>query len=284
MRALGANVIRIHLQFGTFFSSPDTLHEHELLQLDRLVELARGLGLYLDLVGLGCYHMWEVPEWYIAMDYRARWDRQAFFWEAIAKRYAGEPAIFCFDLMNEPVVPGRKREPAAWLGAEYAGKTYIQFITLDGTQEPREKTAIDWLQHLSAPIRLHDPKRLVTVGLVDWSLPWSNIKSGFFPKKIVPYVDFISAHLYPEAGKLEKMYKTLNGFCVGKPLVIDETFHLKCSVEEQEIFLLHAAKKARGFCSFYTDYRREPSGKERNRILNENQRIFEKSLPLFTRK
>jgi len=284
MHALGANVIRIHLQFGKFFLSPDTLDERELLQLDRLIHLARAQGVYLSLVGLGCYHLWDVPEWYIAMDHRTRWDVQALFWETIAKRYAGEPAIFCFDLMNEPIVPGKKREPGSWLGTEFAGKTYIQFITLDGTQEPREKTASDWLQHLSTPIRHYDPKRLVTVGLVDWSLPWSNIKSGFFPKKILPYVDFISAHLYPEFGKLEKMIKTLNGFCVGKPVVIDETFHLKCTVEEQEKFLEHASKKARGFCTFYTDYHAEPAGRERNRILNESRSIFIKSLPLFKRR
>lgn len=284
MHALGANVIRIHLQISKFFLSPDSLNERELLQLDRLIYLARTQGLYLNLVGLGCYHLWEVPEWYVAMDHRARWDVQALFWETLAERYAGEPAIFCFDLMNEPVVPGKKREPGAWLGAEYAGKTYIQFITLDGTQEAREKTASDWLQHLSAPIRRCDPGRLVTVGLVDWSLPWSSIKSGFFPKSILPHVDFISAHVYPESDKLEKTIKTLNGFCVGKPLVIDETFHLKCSVEEHEQFLEYAAKKAVGFCSFYTDYHAEPLGVDRNRILNEARTIFQKSAPLFKRR
>ncbi len=284
MRALGANVIRIHLQLGKFFLSPDTLNEREFLQLDRLIHLARMQGLYLDLVGLGCYHSWDVPDWYVAMDHRARWDVQAFFWENMAKRYAGETAIFCFDLMNEPVVPGKKREAGAWLGAEYAGKTYIQFITLDGTRELREKTACDWLQHLTRPIRCHDAKRLITVGLVDWSLPSSSIKSGFFPKKILPYVDFISAHLYPESGKLEEMIKILNGFCVGRPLVIDETFHLKCSVEEQEWFLEKASSKARGFCTFYTDYLPEPFGKERNQSLKENRHIFKKSLALFTKR
>lgn len=283
MRALGANIVRIHLQFGKFILSPDTLNERELLQLDRLIQLAASQDLYLDLVGLACYHGWDVPKWYNTMDFRARWDVQAFFWKTMAKRYAGERTIFCFDLMNEPVVPGKKREAGAWLGAEFAGKTYIQFITLDGTQELREKIACDWLKHLSQAIRHHDPKRLVTVGLVDWSLPSSRIKSGFLPKQILPYVDFMSAHLYPETGKLEKMLKTLNGFCVGKPLVIDETFHLKCSVEEQEWFLQQAATKARGFCTFYTDFVPEELDYGHNRVGRETRSIFKKALAWFAR-
>ena len=38
-------------------------------------------------------------------------EAQARFWEAVATRCAGSPAVFCFDLMNEPVVPGGRREP-----------------------------------------------------------------------------------------------------------------------------------------------------------------------------
>jgi hypothetical protein len=292
MRAIGANVIRIHLQLGKFLLSPDALVEGELQQLDRLVELAKSLGLYLDLVGLGCYHGWDVPDWYNAMDYRERWDVQAMFWETLAARYAHEAAIFCFDLMNEPVVPGRKRDQGAWLGAEFAGKTYIQFITLDGTQQPNHEVALAWIEHLSKAIRRHDTRRMITVGLVDWSLKNSRIKSGFFPERIAHAVDFISAHLYPEYGKPEEMLKKLNGFCVGKPVLIDETFHLKCSIEEQEWFLREAAKKAQGFFGFYTDSQSPPEDPfervswhdTRHRVVQEWISIFRNSAPFFRRR
>ena len=33
---------------------------------------------------------------------------QARFWQAVAARCAASPAVFCYDLMNEPVVPGGK--------------------------------------------------------------------------------------------------------------------------------------------------------------------------------
>lgn len=292
MRAIGANIIRIHLQLGKFLVSPDALNEDELQQLDKLICLARSHGLYLDLVGLGCYHARDVPAWYNAMDYRARWDVQAMFWETLASRYANEAAIFCFDLMNEPVVPGKKREAGAWLGSEFAGKTYIQFIALDGTQQPNHEMALEWINHLSAAIRRHDAKRLITVGLVDWSLKNSRIKSGFFPERIAHVVDFISAHLYPEFGKPEEMLKKLNGFCVGKPVLIDETFHLKCSIEEQEWFLREAAKKAQGFFSFYTDSISPPHDHAeraiwhgtRHRVVRESIMIFQKSAPFFKRR
>lgn len=292
MRAIGANVIRIHLQLGKFLLSPVSMDERELQQLDKLISMARDYGLYLDLVGLSCYHGWDVPDWYNAMDYRDRWKAQAFFWETLASRYADEPAIFCFDLMNEPVVPGKIREPGAWLGAEFAGKTYIQFITLDGTQQPNHEVALEWIHYLSAAIRRHDKKRLITVGLVDWSLKNSRIKSGFFPDRIVHAVDFISAHLYPEEGKPEEMLKKLHGFCVGKPVLIDETFHLKCSVEEEEWFLREASKRVQGFFGFYIDTisllensaGRRADHETRHRVMSEWISIFQKSAPFYKRR
>jgi endo-1,4-beta-mannosidase len=284
MRDLGANVIRIHLQLAKFLRSPTESNERELEQLDRLIRLARSLGLYLDLVGLCCYHSWEVPEWYDNLDSAERWQVQAFFWEMIASRYAHETAIFCFDLMNEPVVPGRKRPEGGWLGKEFAGKNYIQFITLDGTAVSRIEVAREWLTVLKAAIRRHDSQHLVTVGLVDWSLPSSPMKSGFFPRKIIDQVDFISAHLYPESGKPEEMLNILKEFCVGKPVVIDETFHLKCSVPEQEWFLSEAVKYASGFMSFYTDFLSERIDNGRNERLRDSIEIFKRIKPLFVRR
>lgn len=54
MKDFGANVVRVHIQFGTFMESPNKPRQHSLDQLARLVKLAERAGLYLDLTGLGC--------------------------------------------------------------------------------------------------------------------------------------------------------------------------------------------------------------------------------------
>ena len=41
MKALGATVVRIHLQFGKFMDAPDKPNEHSLKQLARLVRSGR---------------------------------------------------------------------------------------------------------------------------------------------------------------------------------------------------------------------------------------------------
>jgi hypothetical protein len=68
MKALGANVVRVHLQFGRFLEAPGRPNRTHLRRLGRLVRLAERIGLYLDLTGLGCYHRQDVPPWYDALD------------------------------------------------------------------------------------------------------------------------------------------------------------------------------------------------------------------------
>jgi hypothetical protein len=80
------------------------------------------------------------------------------------------------------------------------------------------------------------------------------------------------------------MLKILDGFCVGKPVVIDETFHLKCSVQEQEQFLQQAARRAQGFSPFYTDFMPESINNGRNEAMRETISIFGKLRPVFERR
>ena len=251
MKTLGANVVRIHLQFGKFMAAAEVPNKKTLEQLRKLVALAENLGLYLDLTGLGCYHKAEVPAWYDGLDERGRWNVQARFWQAVAATCADSPAIFCYDLMNEPVVPGGTRKNGDWLGPAFAGKHYVQVITLDQQDRPRPAIARRWVKHLRAAIRTVDKRHLVTVGLVDWSLDRPGLTSGFVPKKLVDDLDFICVHLYPEAGKLADALKTLDGFSVGKPIVIEETFPLKCSMAEFEQFIDQSRTHAAGCIGFY---------------------------------
>src|SRR5581483_3891708 len=95
------------------------------------------------------------------------------------------------------------------------------------------------------------PRHLITVGLVDWSLDRPGLTSGFVPEKIAEDLDFLSVHLYPEGKKVDEALKTLAGFAVGKPVVIEETFPLKCSLEELERFLDGSKETACGWIGFY---------------------------------
>jgi Cellulase (glycosyl hydrolase family 5) len=251
MKRLGANVVRIHLQLGKFMEAPDKPNASALELLAKLVGLAERHRLYLDLTGLGCYHQADVPPWYDKLSEMERWAVQARFWEAVASRCANSPAVFCYDLMNEPVVPGGKRKDGDWLGPAFAGKHFVQFITLDQAGRPRPAIAREWVNHLVAAIRKHDKRHLITVGMVDWSLDRPGLTSGFVPDQIADSLDFISVHLYPERGKVDDALKTLQGFAVNKPIVIEETFPLKCPLVDFKEFIEKSKKHACGWIGFY---------------------------------
>jgi hypothetical protein len=251
MKALGANTVRIHLQFGRFMNGPNEPSPQSLDRLAELLRLAERTGLYLDLTGLGCYHKKDVPPWYDALDEAARWDAQAAFWRAVAGRCRASPAVFCYDLMNEPIVAGGPRKPGEWLGGALGDKHFVQFITLDSAGRPRPEVAKLWIAKLTKAVREVDDRHLITVGLVDWSLPRPGLTSGFVPREVAADLDFLCVHLYPEKGKLDEALETLAGFGVGKPLVIEEMFPLKCSTEELGEFIDRSNKHAAGWIGFY---------------------------------
>lgn len=252
MKALGANVTRIHLQLGRFMRGPNEPDPVALARLDRLVSLAEETGIYVDLTGLGCYRKSDVPPWLDALPEAKRWDVQARFWAAIAEQCAQRPAVFCYDLMNEPVVSGGPRKPGDWLGPPFAGKYhFVQFISLDPKGRPRPDVAIRWIRTLTAAIRKHDQRRLITVGLVPWSLDRPGLTSGFVPQRVGPELDFVSVHLYPEDGELDAAMTTLRGFAVGRPVVIEEMFPLRCSAETLGRFIVRSRSVASGWIGFY---------------------------------
>ena len=256
MKALGANVVRVHLQFGRFFPQPEKADDSNIRQLKRLLALAEETGLYLDVTGLGCYRKSDTPAWYDALDEAGRWQAQAKFWETIAATCAQSPAVFCYDLMNEPVAPADRGAPGAWLGPPFGGPDgfcYVQSISRDQAGRDRAEIAARWIGTLVAAIRRHDAKHLVTVGLVDWSLELpARLYSGFAPVKIAAALDFISVHLYPREGKLDEDLVTLAAFAkAGKPVVIEETFPLNATMESFGKFIEASRKDAAGWLGFY---------------------------------
>src|SRR6266536_1122576 len=226
MKALGANVARIHLQFGKFMAAPDRPSQAAINQLARMLRLAEETELYLDLTGLACYRPADVPTWYDALDEPSRWAAQAKFWESVAGACASSPAVFCYDLINEPISPAQRRAPGKWSsGNLFGGYDFLQYIALDPAGRRREDIAVQWIHRMTAAIRRRDRHSLITVGLLPWSRDWKHL-SGFLPAKIAPELDFISVHLYPDTRKPGEAIESLRQFAAGKPLVVEETFPL----------------------------------------------------------
>jgi len=75
--------------------------------------------------------------------------------------------------------------------------------------------------------------------------------SGFVQRTIARNHDFLSMHLYPQTGSMEEDLKTLKGFRIGKPVVIEETFPLGCSSADLGEFIGRSKPYAAGWIGFY---------------------------------
>ncbi|MFC1761150.1 cellulase family glycosylhydrolase [Planctomycetota bacterium] len=251
MRDLGANLVRIHLQLARFMETPDRPNQAALQQLARLVELAETTGLYLDITGLACYHPKDVPEWYDTLDDNDRWEVQARFWEAVAQTCAKSNAIFCYDLMNEPFLPGRGEKASVWLGDAFGGKHFMQRITLDLAGRTPKQVAGAWVRKLVAAIQKHDPRHMITVGAIAWVHTFPKAKPIFYAKEVSKSLDFVSVHVYPQKGEIKKALTALKAYDIGKPLVIEETSPLYCGIEDFNDFIERSYNRVDGYVGFY---------------------------------
>ncbi len=248
MRNLGANAVRVHLQVASFMDGPDEVNRESLGQLARLIDLAERKGLYLNITGLGSYHKHEVPEWYDAMKESDRWAVQVRFWEAVAATGAGRSAVFCYNLMNEPVIT----EGEEWLpGDGFAGKHYVQRITRDRAGRDRLEVAAAWAGTLVEAIRKHDQEALITVGVIPWAHVWPNARPGFYSDEVKDHFDFASVHFYPRSGEIDRALEALAVYEVGMPLVIEEMAPMYCTLDELAEFIERSRGIADGWFGFY---------------------------------
>ena len=251
MKELGANVVRIHLQLAKFMTTPEKPDKSSLKQLAMLVQLAAKTGLYLDITGLGCYHKKDVPDWYDTLDEASRWDVQARFWEAVAGVCAESPAVFCYDLMNEPILPGEKEKETNWLTGELDGMYFVQRISLDLEGRRRELVAAAWVDRLAAAIRKNDKRHMITLGIIPWKYEFPQSDLIFYSKEASENLDFTSVHFYPKKGDIDNTLKALKAYDIGKPLVIEEIFPLNCSQNEIDSFIEGSRGFTDGWISFY---------------------------------
>jgi hypothetical protein len=228
----GANCVRVFLTFGSFFSEPDRLNAEGLRKFDQLLEIAERNGIYIHPTGPD--HWEGLPAW----THRDRFADETMlvaqenFWRLFAARYRGRSVIFAYDLLNEPVVgwdsPSLRQKWNQWLAEKYAsveglsrawetpadklpwgkvpppptdGSAPLQAVA--DYQEFRETVATNWVRRQAEVIRRSDPEALVTVGLIQWSvpviLPGIRQYAAFSPQRIAPWVDFQEIHFYPLA-------------------------------------------------------------------------------------
>lgn len=251
MKALGGNVVRIHLQLGRFMVGVEKPDAQNLERLRQLVRLAEEIGIYLDVTGLGCYHEKDVPAWYDALDESGRWAVQAAFWKAVAGVCKDSPAIFCYDLMNEPLISGGA-DKTDWLpGKPLGGKQFVQRITIDAGDRTEKQVAKAWVETLANAIRSVDSRHLITVGVIPWAQIFKGAKPLFYSPEVSAPLDFVSVHFYPKAVDIEESLAALRVYEVGKPLVIEEFFPLEAGVEKTEEFIKKTGSHVDGYISFY---------------------------------
>lgn len=232
MKELGVNCVRVFLTFGSFLMDAGGVSEEGIAKFDQFVEMAERAGIYVHPTGPD--HWEGTPDW-------ARGDRIAdegvlsaleTFWTQFATRYRGRNVIFAYDLRNEPEVawdtPAMRQKWNHWLETKYgtAANTIRAWGVPDRTivlgkatppeakdsqgnaelldyQRFREDIADEWTRRQVAAIKAADPAALVTVGLIQWSvpalLPRVSHYSGFHPERQARLLDFLEIHFYPLA-------------------------------------------------------------------------------------
>ncbi len=232
MKELGVNCVRVFLSYGSFFMEPNQLTPEGLAKFDQFLDLAEAAGIYVHPTGPD--HWEGMPAW-------ARTDRLAdeqalraveTFWKLFAARYRGRSVIFAYDLLNEPEVrwdsPPMREKWNRWLAKKYGAAETVAGawgVTNDPPrfgalpvpekvdcagcarlldyQRFREDLADDWTRRQVAAIKSADPQALVTVGLIQWSVPsllaagWQY--SAFRPERQARLLDFMEIHFYPLA-------------------------------------------------------------------------------------
>jgi hypothetical protein len=251
MKRLGANVVRINLQFASFMEAPGRPNPSSLVRLEKLIDLAESLHLYLDITGLGTFRAAAVPSWYNNLSERERWAVQAEFWDAIARVGANHSGIFAYDLMNEPLVSTERRARGEWtLPTELDGYRYIEYIDIDPAGRSAPDIVRAWARQMTDAIRRHDTRHLITLGMI-WIDGVEPEKMPISPSAIAPEVDFLAVHMYPTSKRIDLALASLAHYRVGRPIVIEETFPLHCTPAEYEDFLRRSRAIASGWLAHF---------------------------------
>jgi len=235
MSEMGVNCARVFLTAGNFQPTAETVEEEALAKLDKLVEIAGEKNIRLILTGPD--HWEGQPPYWKPDRFAGENALRALehFWDVVGRRYRGEPAIFAWDLLNEPHLPWFVEQWGPqwnlWLGRTYGNHEALKAAWGDELAETdswgsvavpedkadpgnprlcdwqrfREHLADEWVRRQVEAIRRADSAHLVTVGYIQWSYPL--VRSGkparyaaFNPHSQAQWLDFITIHFYPTMG------------------------------------------------------------------------------------
>lgn len=171
IKSVGFNTVRIPLHWDLFMREDSTIEGPGWALLDRVVGWAKAAGLYVivDLHAApggqtGINH--DDGPGYPLMFYVPRdRDLTVRLWQAIARRYAGDPTILGYDLLNEPIAP------------------YHDIATLNPRLEPFYKRITD-------AIRAVDPGRVAILAAGQWSSSFDMFGPPFAPSLAYTYHSF----------------------------------------------------------------------------------------------
>ena len=208
MKGLGVNCVRVFLSFGSFYNEVGLLDTNGLAKFDQFLAMAEAAGIYVHPTGPD---LWEgAPHWPVG----GIGDEKAVaaleeFWKLFAARYRGRSVIFAYDLRNEPAVgwDDLGAQWNAWRQQETSIPDQIDAPNDAGLlafQDFREHLADEWTRRQSAAIKGVDPDALMTVGMIQWSVPALlpgrvSYYSGFRAQRQARYLDFLEIHFYPLA-------------------------------------------------------------------------------------
>ena len=171
IKSVGFNTVRIPLHWDLFMTADGAMSGPGWALLDRVVGWAKESGLYVivDIHAApggqtGINH--DDGPGYPLMFYVPR-DRglTVKLWQAIARRYAGDPAILGYDLLNEPIAP------------------YHDTATLNPRLEP-------FYRKVTEAIRAVDPGRIVILAAGQWSSSFDMFGPPFAPNLAYTYHSF----------------------------------------------------------------------------------------------
>jgi hypothetical protein len=231
MKRLGVNCVRVFLSYHSFYSQPGVLNPEGLEKFDQFLAIAEAAGIYVQPTGPDTWEGWPTNQPVAIEDENAIRDLEQF-WKLFAARYRGRSVIFAYELKNEPSVPWRsdilRKRWNIWLEQKYASaqaltdawKTTqplqlgqipippatnaLNSLRLLDYQSFRESIADEWTRRQVLAIKSADPNALVTVGLVQWSVPIElpvsiSQYSAFCPARQARFLDFLEIHFYPLA-------------------------------------------------------------------------------------
>jgi len=202
IKSVGFNVVRIPLHWALLMREDGTIGGEGWRLLDRVLGWAHTSGLYviLDLHAApggqtGINHD-DGPGYPLMFYVPHDRDLTVDLWRAIAKRYAGNPTILGYDLLNEPIAP------------------YHDTATLNPRLEP-------FYKRLTDAVRAVDPDRIVFLAGGQWSSSFDMFGPPFARNIAYTYHSFWAS---PDRDSIQRHLNFSDRYNV--PLFLGETGEL----------------------------------------------------------